>query len=106
MKAQHTPEHCPTCGCPCDVSGIGYSPTELYNAAPETAAERDRLKEINGELVQALEKARKLITMAATEVQRPEILRYLSGGYKETIEDACFKDAIGIDAIIQKAKQP
>lgn len=57
MKTQHTPgpEHCPTCGCPCDVSGIGYSPTELYSNAPETAAERDRLKEINNELVQALE---------------------------------------------------
>lgn len=78
---------------------------ELIAAAPETAVERDRLKEINCELVQALEKARKLITMAATEVQRPEIIRYLSGGYKEKIEDACFKDAIGIDAIIQKAKQ-
>lgn len=51
MKTQLPPEHCPTCGCPCDVSGIGYSPTELYNAAPETAAERDRLKEALRRLV-------------------------------------------------------
>ena len=56
------------------------------------------------ELLEALEKAQRLLTMASTECQREEIHKYLSGGYKEAIEEAVFKDAAGIDQAIRKAK--
>jgi hypothetical protein len=52
-KSQHTPDihyQCARCG----HEQILYL-TPVHKAAPETAAERDRLKAINAELVEALE---------------------------------------------------
>lgn len=56
------------------------------------------------DLLEALEKAQRLLTMVATEVQRTEIHRYLSGGFKESVEDACFKDSLKIEEAIRKAR--
>jgi hypothetical protein len=61
-------------------------------------------KEVALALLEALKKAQRLITMSGTEVQREEILRYLSGGYKEAVEAACFNDALGIDEAINAAE--
>lgn len=99
MKTQHTPgpEHCPTCGCPCDVSGIGYSPTELYSNAPETAAERDRLKGINSELVQALEGIGTLHTTLSLLSNGAHVSPQGLQAAKQTIQ--------GIYKAIEKAKQ-
>ena len=62
------------------------------------------LEKVNAELVEALEKAQRMIQRAATESVREEIQRFLSGGYTEDVQNACFKDSLGIDAAIQKAK--
>jgi hypothetical protein len=56
------------------------------------------------ELLEALKKAQRALTMAATESFRSEIQIYLSGGYAEMIQGAaCGADTLGIDAAIRKA---
>lgn len=56
----------------------------------------EQLQEEVERLRSALRKAEKVITSAATEAQRTEIHRYLSGGYVEMIEAAAFNDSCGI----------
>lgn len=55
-------------------------------------------------LLEALIKAERLITMMLTEVYREEIQRYLSGGFKEFVENASLKDSLGVSAAIKKAQ--
>jgi hypothetical protein len=55
------------------------------------------------ELLEALKKAQRALTMAATESYRSEIQQYYSGGYVEMIQGAACADTLGIDAAIRKA---
>lgn len=71
--------------------------------------EEERLANLNliaaaPDIFAALKRANKMLMAAATESQRKEIHRYLSGGYIESIEDAVFKDSLGIEAAIRKAE--
>jgi hypothetical protein len=50
----------------CDVPGIKEN-AHLFAAAPETAAERDRLREVNAELLAALKTLRKGLTIACRQ---------------------------------------
>lgn len=56
------------------------------------------------DMLEALIKAERLITMMLTEVYREEIQRYLSGGFKEFVENASLKDSLGVSAAIKKAQ--
>jgi len=67
--------------------------------------ENKSLKSINMELLEALKKAQRLLSMALTETYRKEIERFLSGGYAEAVQNACLKDSLGIDAAIKKATE-
>lgn len=49
----------------------------LIAAAPETAAERDRLKDINADLLAALEAAVARVELAVREEQRPIMVAWL-----------------------------
>lgn len=66
---------------------------ECENLLAESQQEIERLKE-------GLRKALKIITQSATESLRPEIQDYLSGGYAQYVQDAAFKDSLGIDSLI------
>jgi predicted RNase H-like nuclease (RuvC/YqgF family) len=56
-------------------------------------------------LEEALREAQRIITMAATEAQRTETHRYLSGGYVEAIEAAAFQDSCGIYKALTSGKE-
>jgi hypothetical protein len=70
---------------------------------PEEDLANARLIAAAPELLEALKKAQRALTMAATESFRPEIQQYYSGGYAEMIQGAACADTLGIDAAIRKA---
>lgn len=73
-----------------------------YENAEQIANEIAKRYNNHEQLVKALKEAQKLLQASASEVERPELERFLSGGYKESIQSAVFKDSLGIHALLSQ----